>query len=98
MFLIKPIALTLLLLMIITIAASGQERPLRSDAVRYLDFLRDEQIELDFQLRHGEISRPSYQRATDRISILRELVNGYGRDASLDHLPDLFVVPADEID
>lgn len=84
------------LLIVITVGA--QTPSLRADAEQYLEFLREEQAELDFQLREQEITRAFYQRASARIAILRELVTAYGRSRTIERLPEFHVVTAEELD
>jgi hypothetical protein len=70
---------------------------LRGDIASYLEFLQAERVELDFQVKRGEIDRAFYFRALQRLNILRSLVISYGRSGNLDRLPEFLVVPADEI-
>ena len=66
-------------------------------AVRsYLLGLDEESRELDFQLRHGEISRSDYTRARQRLLILRRFIERMASQRAEDLVPELEVVTADE--
>ncbi|MBN8725385.1 MAG: hypothetical protein J0M03_20945 [Acidobacteria bacterium] len=69
----------------------AQGEIIHSDAEKYLEFLREEQAELDFQLKHKEISHPIYKRASTRISILKELITKYGQDSEQYKMPEYHV-------
>jgi hypothetical protein len=64
----------------------------------YLDFLRGEEEELDFQIRRREISRKTYQRARSKVAILRQTVLQIYQETGVDNVPELHVVAPDEID
>lgn len=84
------------LLLLLSVVAVGQVRPLNEDAVRYLEFLREEQQELQFQLEREEITPQLYRRANARINILKALVGSYGRGDR--PLPEFYVVTAEEVE
>jgi hypothetical protein len=71
---------------------------LRADVAQYIDFLQNEQEELDFQVARAEITVVDYQRASDRIAILRSLMVAYGRSGQPGGLPEYHVVTATELD
>ncbi len=87
---------TVALLLLLSVVAVGQIRPLNEDAVRYLEFLREEQQELEFQLEREEITPELYRRANARIKILKTLVSSYGRSDR--PLPEFYVVTAEEVE
>ena len=64
----------------------------------FLEFLRHEATELEFQVRHNEISRKEYARSKTRISILRDTVLGIVKRTGEDNVPELHVVVAAELD
>jgi hypothetical protein len=64
----------------------------------YLDFLRHEEAELDFQIRNNEIPRKNYLRAKNRIAILRQKVLAVVRETGMDIVPELSVVTLAEAD
>lgn len=88
--------LSIVLLLLLYAVAIGQTRPLNEDAVRYLEFLHEEEQELHFQLEHGEITPQLYRRAILRIKILKEFVSFYGRRNQ--PLPELHVVTTEEVE
>lgn len=95
------IRMLIVILMLVTVGYAQSTRPqtgsARADVLQYLDFLRTEQDELEFQIRHEEISQPNYQTATIRINILRNLIISFARVNSQDPLPDYQVVPTDQV-
>ncbi|KAF0240690.1 MAG: hypothetical protein FD167_4118 [bacterium] len=78
--------------------ALGQSEIIHSDAYQYLEFLREEQAELDFQLKHKEITHLFYKLASTRLSILRELIINYGRDSQINRMPEYHVVITQELE
>ncbi|HSE99244.1 MAG TPA: hypothetical protein VLD57_13325 [Blastocatellia bacterium] len=64
----------------------------------YLDFLRHEEAELEFQIRNDEIPRKNYVRAKNRIAILRQKVLAIVKETGKDIVPELSVVTLSEID
>lgn len=76
----------------------GQNEIIHNDAYQYLEFLREEQAELDFQLKHQEITSSFYKLASTRLSILRNLIINYGRDSQMNRMPEYHVVLAQELE
>ncbi len=76
----------------------GQNEIIHSDAYQYLEFLREEQAELEFQLKHKEIDHPFYKLASTRLSILRELIISYGRDSQMNRMPEYHVVITQDLE
>jgi hypothetical protein len=101
MLLVQKSKLMLIILMLwFSLPIQAQEQTnlaQRADAARYLGFLNDEQQELNFQLQHGEVTRNYYQRATDRLNILKALISSYGRSNNPGPLPEYHVVPISEL-
>jgi hypothetical protein len=64
----------------------------------YLDFLRGEEEELNFQIRRQEITRKAYQRAKSKVAILRQAVLRIYDETGVDNVPELHVVASDELD
>ena len=64
----------------------------------FLDFLRHEEAELEFQIRNNEIPRKNYLRAKNRIAILRQKVTAMARETGKDIVPELSVVTLSEVD
>jgi len=79
--------------------AAQQARPAYGPVVSaYLLSLTEELNELDFQLRHREISRRDYERARQRLIILRHAVERRAAENSEDFVPEIQVLTADELD
>lgn len=76
----------------ITNAQSGPE------VKSFLDFMRHEEAELEFQVRQGEITRKEYVRSKHRIAIHRQTVLSLVEETGQDHVPELHVVAAGELD
>jgi TonB family protein len=67
-------------------------------AVRnYLLSLDEEAKELDFQLRHREMSRTLYNKARARLQILRRFVEKLAAEREEDRVPEIEVLTADEL-
>lgn len=64
----------------------------------FLDFMRHEEDELEFQIRHNEISRREYVRSKSRIAIHRQAVLNQARETGEDRVPELHVVTPQEIE
>lgn len=64
----------------------------------FLDFMRHEEEELEFQIKRKEISRRDYVRAKNRIAIHRQTVVDLARETGRDNVPELHVVVASEIE
>jgi hypothetical protein len=64
----------------------------------FLDFMRHEEDELEFQISHGEITRKEYVRSKHRIAIHRQTVLSLVEETGQDYVPELHVVAAIELD
>jgi hypothetical protein len=63
----------------------------------FLDLMRQEEVELDFQIKHGEINRRDYLRSKSKIVILRQTVLDMAKQSGGDHVPELYVKAAPEV-
>jgi hypothetical protein len=89
---------TLLFPVLSSLPVSRAQYPPESEIARYLEFLREEHAELDFQLQRGEIERPFYTRATQRLRILKDLILNHSRSDNTGRLPEFHVALAEELD
>jgi hypothetical protein len=64
----------------------------------FLELMRHEEDELEYQITHNEISRPQYARAKARIAIWRQAVLNIVKESGADVVPELHVVTAAEVD
>ena len=64
----------------------------------FLDLMRHEEDELEFQIRHNEISRREYIRSKSRIAIHRETMLNLVKASGTDYVPELHVAAASELD
>jgi hypothetical protein len=64
----------------------------------FLDLMRHEEDELEFQIRHNEISRREYIRSKTQIAIHRQTVLDLVKETGKDYVPELHVVAAPELD
>jgi hypothetical protein len=64
----------------------------------FLELMRHEEDELEYQIVHNEITRPQYARAKARIAIWRQAVLNIVKDSGADVVPELHVVTAAEVD
>lgn len=64
----------------------------------FLDLMRHEEDELEFQIGHNEITQKEYVRSKNRIAIHRQTVLSLVEEAGQDQVPELHVVAAGELD
>lgn len=96
-----PICLLILLLATVLIEVSGQSAQpdgYGPEVRSFLDLMRHEEDELEFQIKHKEISRREYVRSKAQIGIHRQTVLDLAKETGKDYVPELHVVPASELD
>jgi len=64
----------------------------------FLDLMRHEEDELEFQIKHKEISRREYLRSKTQIMIHRQTVLDLVKTSGKDYVPELHVVAAAELE
>jgi hypothetical protein len=64
----------------------------------FLDLMRHEEDELEFQIKHNEISRREYLRSKMQITIHRQTVLDLVKTSGKDYVPELHVVAAAELE
>jgi hypothetical protein len=64
----------------------------------FLDLMRQEEVELEFMLKHSEISRREYLRSRNKIAIQRQMVLDRAEHTGEDLVPELYVKAATEVD
>ena len=99
----RVISLCLALLLHAAISSRVSSQNVRStehgpEVTSFLDLMRHEQDELDFQIRHNEISRREYIRSKTKIAIHRQTVLDLVKESGEDYVPELHVVAAEELD
>ena len=93
------IGLLIVLELAICFPASGVQSNEHGPEVKsFLDLMRHEEDELEFQIRHNEISRRDYIRSKNRIAIHRQTVLNLVKESGQDYVPELHVVAAAEVD
>jgi hypothetical protein len=78
-------------------AQENQEVKYGPDVKAFLDLCRHEEVELDYQIEHNEITRKDFIRSKNRIAIQREMVLQRVKETGEDIVPDLHVVTAAEV-
>jgi hypothetical protein len=63
----------------------------------YLMGLAEELNELDFQLKHREISRADYDRSKQRLTILRRYIERFAALSRVDQVPELQILADEEL-
>ena len=63
----------------------------------FLDFLRQEEAELEFQITHNEITRRDYLRAKNRMAVHRQAVLTLVKESGDDYVPEIHVVAPAEV-
>lgn len=100
---ILPINQIILLLVIMAccappvVAQSDQEGAVGPEVTAFLDFIRQEEEELEYQISHQEIPRKDYVRAKNRFSIMRQAVLDIAHKTGKDIVPELQVVTTAEL-
>lgn len=97
------ISICLLILLHVTVSFEVRGQGTQSDGygpeVRsFLDLMRHEEDELEFQIKHNEISRREYIRSKTEIAIHRQTVLDLVKETCKDYVPELHVVAASELD
>ncbi|HLF84406.1 MAG TPA: hypothetical protein VI837_09550 [Blastocatellia bacterium] len=64
----------------------------------FLDLMRHEEDELEFQIKHNEISRREYTRSKTQIAIHRQTVLDLVKETGKDYVPELHVIAASDLD
>lgn len=64
----------------------------------FLDLMRHEEEELEFQIKHKEISRREYLRSKTQILIHRQTVLDLVKESGKDYVPEVHVVAGAELD
>lgn len=96
-----PISLLILLQVSSTIQCSGlgaQSNGYGPEVKSFLELMRHEEEELEFQIRHNEISRREYLRSKTEIAIHRQTVLDLVKETGADYVPELHVVATSELD
>jgi hypothetical protein len=100
-FRISNLRFLLLILVIspgaLALAQEAQEPNYGPEVRSFLELCHHEEVELDYQIKHNEISRKDYQRSKNRIAIQRQMVLKRVEESGEDLVPDLHVVTTDEI-
>jgi hypothetical protein len=78
-------------------ARGYQENGYGPEVKSFLDLMKHEETELEFQIRHNEIARKDYLRSKSRIAIMRNTVLSLVKETGEDRVPELHVVAAAEI-
>ena len=89
----------LILLQLVTCPIyAGQSNGYGPEVKSFLDLMRHEEDELEFQITHNEISRVEYTRSKSRIAIHRQTVLDLIKESGTDYVPELHVAAASELD
>jgi len=78
-------------------AAQQKHQPYGPAVSAYLTGLDEELNELEYQLRRDEITRPDYERAKQRLTILRRSVERYAAGNRKDIVPEYQALAEDEL-
>ncbi|MCG3159055.1 MAG: hypothetical protein JMDDDDMK_00031 [Acidobacteria bacterium] len=89
----------LLIILAAALCAAAQQKQASYGPVvsAYLTGLGEELNELEYQLRHQEIGRADYERAKQRLTILRRFVERYAAESREDIVPEYQVLAEDEL-
>ena len=73
---------------------SAQSNEYGPEVKSFLDLMRHEEDELEFQIKHNEISRREYVRSKTQIAIHRQTVLDLVKETGKDNVPEIHVVAA----
>jgi hypothetical protein len=93
----RVVHLILLLAPAIPIFAA-QSKGYGPEVKSFLEYVRHEEVELNFQIEHKEIARKDYLRSKTRLEILREAVLTRVKQTGQDLVPEYHVVATDEVE
>ena len=79
-------------------ARAAQETAYGPEVKSFLELMRHEDDELEFQIQHGEITRRDYVRSKNRHAIQRQAVLQIVKETGQDVVPDLYIKTAAELD
>ena len=97
----RPVFQICLLILLQLIACPGyaaQSNLYGPEVKSFLDLMHHEEDELEFQIKHNEISRKEYVRSKSRIAIHRQTVLDLVKESGTDYVPELHVAAASELD
>lgn len=63
----------------------------------FLEYIRHEEVELDFQIAHNEISRKEFTRSRNRLEVQKQAVLTIVKRTGQDIVPEYTVMAADEL-
>src|SRR5262245_51615905 len=92
------LALTLQVSIFLSAPAQSLSSGYGPEVKSFLDLMRHEEDELEFQIKRKEISRRDYVRSKTRIAIHRQAVLNLYKETGEDRVPELHVVSLDELD
>jgi hypothetical protein len=78
--------------------AAQQSNTYGPEVKSFLELMRHEDDELEYQIHHNEISRPDYVKSKNRIAVHRQTVLNLVKESGADVVPELEVVTAAELD
>ena len=96
--LVIPISLVILSLLLVRLAYAAQSNEYGPEVKSFLDLMRHEEDELEYQIKHNEIPRGEYLRSKNRIAIHRQTVLNLVKESGADYVPELYVAAASELD
>jgi len=83
----------------LSISASGiQSNGYGPEVKSFLDLMRHEEDELEYQIKRNEITRREYVRSKNEIAIHRQTVLNLVKETGADYVPELHVAAAAEVD
>jgi hypothetical protein len=63
----------------------------------FLEYIRHEEVELNFQIAHNEISRKDFTRSKNRLAVQKQAVLTRAKRTGQDIVPEYTVMAADEL-
>jgi len=98
--LVKSLAGSLLLLAVLACASDArrlQTNGYGPEVKSFLEYIRHEQVELNFQIQHNEISRKDFIRSKNRLEVQKQAVLTRVKQTGEDIVPEYTVMAGDEL-
>lgn len=84
--------------LIASVGYAAQSEGYGPEVKSFLNQMRHEEDELEFQIKHNEISKREYIRSKNRIAIRRQTALDLVKASGVDYVPELHVAAASELD
>jgi hypothetical protein len=89
--------LLFLVALVCSTASARQSNGYGPQVKSFLEYIRHEEVELDFQIAHNEISRKEFTRSRNRLEVQKQAVLTIVKRTGQDIVPEYTVMAGDEL-